>query len=143
METISLSGLDLLGITLLDSGNAYKVGSKLEGQTFSRFVYNNKVFTVNDKSSFVEDFKAGKVKKLVLTPSIMMVLDADGKETGGTVSTIQFASHITNEQWAAYRAAERTERLEDAKFEGKLATIKSVDYTKVDKEVLALLEAAI
>lgn len=143
METIVLSGLELLGITLLDSGNAYKAGSKLEGQTYSRFVFNNKVFTVNDKSSFVGDFKAGNVKRLTLTPSTMVMLDEDGKETGNVSNTIQFASHITNAQWKAFRDADRQERLEDAKFDGKLETLRSIDYAKIDPAILEQLEAVI
>jgi hypothetical protein len=140
METIELSGIALLGITLLDSGNKYKAGSKLEGQTFSRFVYNNKVFTVNDKSEFIADFKAGAVKSLTLTPSTMQVLDADGKPTTEVNNTIQFASHITNAQWSAYRKAQRAEAIDEAMFDGKLSTIRSLDFSKVDKALLDLLE---
>lgn len=142
MDTIILNKLQAQNVTLLASGNPYGDKTKLAGETFSRFAYNGKAFIVNEKSPFINDFKNGDIREITLVQSKRAVIDDEGKETGEFIDTLQFGSHITNTQWKAFRKAEREESLEDAMFEGKLNTIKNLDFSKVDKSVIEALEAA-
>jgi hypothetical protein len=100
--TIKLMDEQVDEISMIDSNNKYKATTQKgkDGKTFSRFRYNQMVFTVDNDSPFVADFSAGNINsvKLIEGSREVVTVDSDGNEQTNTVPTLTFDSHVSFKQ---------------------------------------------
>ena len=99
--TIKLMDEQVEEVSMIDSNNKYKNGQKAkDGKTFSRFRYNQTVFTVDNDSPFVADFSAGNVSsvKLIEGTREVVSVDSEGNEQTTIVPTLTFDSHVSFKQ---------------------------------------------
>lgn len=65
MSVVKVSGEDVLLVQCISALLSYKVGTKMEGQSYRRYNFGGKVFTSNDES-FYTALEAGGVSTITL-----------------------------------------------------------------------------
>lgn len=83
LNVVTLNDEQCFLISKRASGLPYKADSKLSGQTFSRFAYEGKVFSVNDNLGFEEALTAQDLKTVTLIKRnfVREVIADDGTAT--------------------------------------------------------------
>ena len=113
MATIKLIDEQVEEVSMIDSNNKYKPTTQKgkDGKTFSRFRYNQIMFTVDNDSPFVADFNEGNISSIKLVEGTREVVsvDSEGNEQTTIVPTITFDSHGNFKQ--AERRAEHKAKI--------------------------------
>jgi hypothetical protein len=121
-----LTGEQVFDVTFIDGGLPYKDGTKKaeKGLTYSRYRFNGTVFTVDDDSAFIADFKSGNVKRIKLENASYdrASTDADGKPITETVSSLRFDTYLNKAQWRAIKDGQ----IEDAEDDYKISKFKKL-----------------
>jgi len=139
-NVIRLDGDACYEITLKNAGLPYRKGSKLDGQTYSRYSYNGVIFNVNDSLGFREALAENDLAtvKLLDTTWQRDVINEDGSESKKEEKGYEFESFL-RESDIFSREVRR------AKHAATLTTIKRVAEAEVlDAEGMrALLSASV
>jgi hypothetical protein len=138
----TLTGAQVLEISLLENGLSYKEGTKRgkAGKTFARFKYNGIAFSVPSDNPFVTDYIAGNVKsvKIMESKREATTTDADGVVTTKEVDDIDFDSYISRAQWKALQQDE----VDDAKTQFQINRLKQLETAPVTEDMLTALAEA-
>lgn len=140
-DLIVLNAEDVLEISVIDHGNTYKKGQRKEkGKTYSRFRYDNKVFTVDSEQPFVTDLAAGNVRTVKLKPEQVekVTVDDDGNETTSMVDTFSFVSYVSRTQFNAML----NDKVVEAKINSKIIVYEKLATAELTVDLLRELETA-
>ena len=66
MTEIKLIGAEINRVTLVGANLPYREDSQMKGKFYNRYRAKGKVFTIETKDQFCEDFKEGRVQELYL-----------------------------------------------------------------------------
>ncbi len=139
-NVIRLDGDACYEITLKNAGLPYKKGSKLDGQTYSRYSYNGVIFNVNDSLGFREALAENDLAtvKLVDTTWKKTVIAEDGSENIVDEPGFEFESFLRESDIFS-------REIRRAKHTATLSAIKRVaEAETLDAEGMrALLSASI
>ena len=95
-QSIEVTGKSILRVGEAGTGFPYGSGTKLNGETYSRFTYEGEVFIVNDKADFAKDRKAGKIHTLFLLKTTESITNADGSTS--TKAQYSYDGYASNAQ---------------------------------------------
>jgi hypothetical protein len=141
-QPIKLAGEQLFEISLIDSANKFKASTQKgkDGKTFSRYRYEQTIFTVDNDNPFVADFIAGNVKAVKLIEGERDVENVDdaGEITISTVKSLAFDSYVSRAQYNSLQQ----DRMLDAKVDATIARFQHLATAPVTSDLLAELENA-